>query len=340
MHSELKIKSKNKEYCVVFVDNLDFVENEIDQPNTITFIDSNVACLYPSLGENKTSVYCINCVENVKTLSGVIDIFNCMIASKANARTKLIVIGGGILQDLVGFCASTYCRGIDYVLVPTTLLAQADSCIGGKTSINFQDKKNIVGSFYPPYKIIIYPDFTDTLTNLDFISGLGEIYKFHILQNNIEEFVYDQNIQKLIYNGLKYKSHIIEIDEYDRAERKMLNFGHTFGHAFESVSEYEVPHGVAVILGSIVAIMISKNLGYHVDKYEAIIEAGMRLLRETNIQFRKEWFDYEKLNNVIKFDKKSTGKLTMVLFDAKPVIVDVEKIDMMQPILDNLYESI
>ena len=124
--------------------------------------------------------------ESIKNLNGTQLIYDKLIERKANINSKVLVIGGGILQDLVGFCASTYCRGIEYILVPTTLLAQADSCVGGKTSLNLPNKKNILGTFYPPSRILIYSNFTKTLSELDLISGFGEIFKFHILQNNIK----------------------------------------------------------------------------------------------------------------------------------------------------------
>ena len=145
MHSTLKIQSRIKNYTIHFIKDLNKVETLIDQPNTITFIDYNVAQLYPDLYRDTNIV--VECVENTKTLEGTHDIFDALIERKANIQTKLLVIGGGILQDLIGFCASTYCRGIEYNLIPTTLLSQADSCLGGKTSINFVDRKNIIGTF-------------------------------------------------------------------------------------------------------------------------------------------------------------------------------------------------
>lgn len=338
MHSTLKIASKVNDYEVIFVDSLQDIIKQIQQPNTITFIDFNVMILYPQL--NLQNVIIIRATEEVKTLEYAGKVFSKLSEYRANVKTKMIVIGGGILQDICGFCASTYCRGIEYVLIPTTLLAQADSCIGGKTSINFENKKNLLGTFYPPSQILIYPQFTKTLSKLDYISGLGEIYKFHILQNKIEDFNPDGDIETMIYDGLNYKIGILLRDEFDRGERKFLNFGHTFGHALESISNHEIPHGIAVIIGCMIAVDISDQFGFTVNNYDATIIKGVSLIKRSEMRFKKEWFDFEKLLPIIKSDKKSTGQLTMVLIDNNPFLKDIENLDIIQPILTKIYETI
>jgi 3-dehydroquinate synthase len=338
MYDILKISSKINNYELKFIESLNYITEIIQQPNTITFIDDNVAYLYPEL--NIFDATLINCIEQNKELQEVDKIIEVLSIKKANINTKLVVIGGGILQDLVGFCASIYSRGIEYVLVPTTLLSQADSCIGGKTSLNFHDRKNLLGTFYPPSSILIYPEFTQTLPELDYISGLGEIYKFHILQNKILNFDPLSPIKSMIYDGLKYKIDILSRDEFDKGERKFLNFGHTFGHALESTSKHEIPHGIAVIIGSMIAVMISKKLGYDVVNYDVIIEKGKLLLKNSKLQFKQEWFELNPLLEIIKSDKKSTGKLTMVLIDDKPFLENIENVRILQETLKQIYEII
>lgn len=338
MHNILEIKSRVSDYRLGFVDTIQEVEQYIDQPNTITFIDSNVSYLYPSLQREGNIV--LTSSEAIKSYAGVGDVLRLLTERRANIQTKLVVIGGGVLQDLVGFCASVYCRGIEYTLIPTTLLAQADSCVGGKTSINFESKKNIIGTFYPPTEIVIYSDFVKTLSRSDFYSGVGEIYKFHILQSKIDDINISFNIDRTVLEGLKYKTDILSRDEFDKGERRFLNYGHTFGHALETSSENTIPHGLAVILGCMIATRIACELGYTVDDYDKIITLGVVLLQASGIKLQPEWFDFDTLIEITKSDKKSTGKLTMVLVDDKPFLEVVENFSIVKKALKETYESI
>jgi len=168
MHEKLKIKSNIKDYTIEFFSKINEL-NCFDQ-NAKVVIDSNIHVLYPQFAQYNPII--IECTEDNKTLQGATVLLNKLIEAKANRFSKLIVIGGGIAQDVAGFCSSIFCRGIEYTLIPTTLLSQADSCIGGKTSINFEHKKNILGTFYPPSQILICEEFLKTLSNLDIISCL------------------------------------------------------------------------------------------------------------------------------------------------------------------------
>ena len=338
MYSTLEIQSKISNYSIHFIENLNAIQTLIDQPNTITFIDSNVSRLYPVLYRESNIV--VECTENVKTLDSTHIIFDNLIERKANIQTRLVVIGGGILQDLIGFCASTYCRGIQYDLVPTTLLSQADSCLGGKTSINVKGKKNILGTFYPPNNIYVCTEFLETLSILDYCSGLGEVYKFHILENRIDQFNIDGDITDMIYRGLLFKGDILSRDEFDKGERKYLNFGHTFGHALETTSQNNLPHGIAVILGCMIASRIASKLEYKVPNYNQLLEKGIELINKANIKLEQSWFDLESLLEIVKSDKKSTGKLTMVLSTDHNFLQDIEDIKMIKQALQETYESI
>lgn len=338
MHSTLEIQSKISNYSIHFIKSLNSIQALIDQPNTITFIDSNVSRLYPELHRDVNIV--VESTENAKTLEGTYKIFDDLIERKANIQTKLVVIGGGILQDLVGFCASTYCRGIQYDLVPTTLLSQADSCLGGKTSINIKGKKNILGTFYPPSNIYICTEFLKTLEVLDYCSGLGEVYKFHILENRVDQFNIDGDIDDMIYKGLVFKGDILSRDEFDKGERKYLNFGHTFGHALETASQNNLPHGIAIILGCMIASRVATKLQYEVPNYNVLLQKGVELIHRAGSKLEQSWFDLENLLEIVKSDKKSTGKLTMVLVDSKPFLEVVENFSIVQKALKETYESI
>ncbi len=338
MHNLLTIPSKLSNYPVDWVENIDEIKQQINSDNTITIIDKNVAMLYPDLCEHPSCII-IPAEESSKTLKMAGKLSKVLIKSKANTRTKLVAIGGGIVQDLVGFVASIYCRGIDYTLVPTTLLAQADSCIGGKTSINHGDRKNILGTFYPPTNILIYPGFIDTLTTTDYLSGWGEIYKFHILQGKMSEFSLD-DVDSCIQDGLKYKASILAIDEFDKGERRWLNYGHTFGHALETSSDHKIPHGLAVILGSMIATRIAHKLEYKVKDYDLILSTGINLIKQSGLKLKKSWFDFNELMEIVKSDKKSTGELTMALVDSKPNLVNVKDLSIVKEALKEVYESI
>lgn len=337
MHNILEIKSRVSDYRLGFVDTIQEIEQYIDQPNTIIFIDKNVSNLYPSLQRENNII--LTSSESIKSYAGVASILQKLTEHRANIQTKLVVIGGGILQDLIGFCASIYCRGIEYILIPTTLLAQTDSCVGGKTSINFDSKKNILGTFYPPTEIVIYSKFIKTLSQLDYYSGIGEIYKFHVLQNKIDQLNLE-NINAMIIDGLAYKTDILSRDEFDKGERRFLNYGHTFGHALETSSDNIIPHGLAVILGCMIATRVAYMLGHDVPDFDQVINKGIELFRASGGIVKSEWFDFNTLLEITKSDKKSTGKLTMVLVNTKPFLEVVENFSILQKALKETYESI
>ncbi|GAI32171.1 unnamed protein product, partial [marine sediment metagenome] len=196
-------------------------------------------------------------------------------------NNKLIAVGGGIIQDITGFVSSILLRGVEWIFYPTTLLAQSDSCIGSKTSINVDDFKNQLGTFYPPQRIILDVNFLKTLTLTDMKSGLGEIIKVHLLDgeksleyinSHYEQAFSDPAVVKdLIFRSLMIKKNIIEKDEFDKDYRNIMNYGHTFGHAIESVSNYEVCHGQAVTMGMDIANYISLKMGMLLDEPHEIM---------------------------------------------------------------------
>jgi 3-dehydroquinate synthase len=241
------------------------------------------------------------------------------VENKFKANTEVVIIGGGTLQDVAGFCCSIYSRGIKYRLVPTTLLAQCDSCVGGKTSINYSSTKNLLGTFYPPVEILICDKFLETLTDSDYKSGLGEVFKFKILQGKpVSEIHNKHNLNSTVRECLAYKISVIEVDEFDKSLRKLLNYGHTFGHALEITSQYSIPHGSAVIFGILIVNDIMEKLdeGSMIDT-KSIAEAGKELV--AHIELQKSWFDINKLVKIIKADKKNTGQINLVFPDSSTI---------------------
>ena len=210
--------------------------------------------------------------EEVKTLDSVQEIIDRLLEKSAKRNLTLITIGGGILQDITGFVASSLYRGINWIFLPTTLLAQADSCIGSKTSLNYKGYKNLIGSFYPPSHVIIDVAFLKTLKKVDFFSGLGEVVKLHLMgglektQRLIDIFPQmcareEDFLQEVILTSLNVKLDFISNDEFDLGRRNMLNYGHCFGHAIESVSDFAIPHGQAVVAGMILSNFVANQRG-------------------------------------------------------------------------------
>jgi 3-dehydroquinate synthase len=340
MHN-IKIKSKFGEYSVDFYDTVKTISEEIKE-NDIIIIDSNVYELYKEFNL-KNRIIKVNCLEDTKTLDTAIKIFRKLIENKIKFNATIFAIGGGILQDVAGFVCSIYCRGIDYNLIPTTLLSQCDSCIGGKTSINFESVKNILVSFYPPKKILVCTEFNNTLTREDVLSGFGEIIKFNILKNTIQSFneLFESDKRsQLVYESLLYKSNIIQIDEFDKKERKLLNFGHTFGHALESTSNYAIPHGTAVLLGILIANKVSKHLSLISESKEfELFSLIYDFISHQNL--KEHWFDFDKLLEIVKLDKKNTGTINMVLLtESEAVIREIQDLNILKQSTQEVYESI
>jgi len=289
-------------------------------PHRCYVVDENVWRLYKTsalapLDPSRTIIQPIN--ERLKTLESVSLLYDRLVDFPAKRNLTLVSIGGGILQDITGFAASTLYRGINWTYVPTTLLAQADSCIGGKTSLNYGHYKNLVGTFYPPSEVFIYTPFLATLQQQDFYSGLGEVVKLHImggqnavrsLQNLLPAIGRRDNeaLTTAVKDSLTVKLAYISEDEFDQGRRNMLNFGHCFGHALETTSDFLIPHGQAVMVGMMLANIASRNRGLLSRPLEA--ELRQELL-EPNLIVRpgRAHLEPEAVIDAMKRDKKRKG---------------------------------
>ena len=225
---------------------------------------------------------------------------------------KLVAIGGGIVQDITGFVSSILFRGVEWVFFPTTLLAQADSCIGSKTSINFMEAKNLVGTFYPPSKIFCCTDFLNTLEGREIKSGIGEILHYYLYEDSLKTddivenyslFFEDKSrLLPHIAESLSIKRIMVERDEFDTNERRVFNYGHTFGHAIEVISNYAVPHGQAVTLGMDLANYISFKIDLiDWDKYLSL----RKILKKNMPQFKLAENSLDLYMNTLSKDKKN-----------------------------------
>lgn len=338
---QITIKSSTKDYNINFYSTIENLISSFENQSLLFLIDEQVYQLYSKhFHKIKAHCYVIPASEHSKTLEYSSKVFNYLIDNNFKSDAHLVIIGGGILQDVGGFITSVFCRGINYTLVPTTLLAQCDSCIGGKTSINHNNRKNILGTFYPPNEIKICTQFLNTLSEFDLKSGYGELIKFYLLNNNLDNLNFD-NLEEAILYRLKYKGGIIERDEFDKGERKLLNFGHSFGHSLESTSEYNIPHGSAVIIGILIANEVSYNLGYVTKDYCIKIQNQL-LPHVKHLKINKEWFDFNNLLSYLKSDKKNTGgDINMILFNGKEYfITSVSDLSILKQSLNTINEII
>ena len=277
-----KIKSRiNGIYHVNFIDNLlsQFIE-EVKDENKIFIIDKKVQKYFSTeiqIITQKSRYILIESAENTKTLEFSQKIIKELINLNIRKDNLLVAIGGGITQDLVAFISSIIFRGIKWNFFPTTLLAQCDSCIGSKSSINFDKFKNLLGTFNPPSNIYIYPSFLDSLSEMEIKSGIGEMLHYFFtegldlpqkISDEYELLLKDRSkLSFYINNSLRIKKNIIEIDEFDTSIRHIFNYGHTFGHAIEAITNYEIFHGQAITIGMDIANFISFKLKY-INKYE------------------------------------------------------------------------
>lgn len=325
----LPIRSAQGNYEVEFIPSLQTLAQSLQKiPNSVTIIDRAVASTYrqplaPAL-QNRP-VLEVSATEEAKTPSGVLAAWEFFQKSNATKSTELVVIGGGIIQDIAQFAAHNYYRGIRWHFIPTTLLAQADSCIGGKCGINLGPYKNQLGVFHSPSRIGICLEFLKTLSDADVCSGYGEILKLHLTRSSAEWFsdlVANVNqggwrnpqLSRLIRQSLEVKRGVIEEDEYERDLRRILNYGHTFGHALESISRHQIPHGIAVAWGIDLVNYIAWQTGRIPEKHFETVHQFI----ETHFKWRlKEPVKADDLIHAIRRDKKVENTTIYLILPAK-----------------------
>jgi len=270
----------------------------------------------------------INANEKNKNQKTVNSILKTLLDKNFSRNDCLISIGGGITGDVSGFAASMFKRGMQFVNIPTTLLSQVDSSIGGKTGVNTSHGKNLIGSFYQPKLVISDIEFLKSLNKREIICGYGEILKHSIISNRKFFKYLDQNysnildlkspfIEKAIYLSCKVKQSVVEKDEKEINSRKVLNFGHTFAHAFEASLGYsrKLNHGEAVILGIQAALKFSyKNKFLKINDFKVLMKHIEKPELPSNI---KKYFSLKDINKIIEFmmiDKKNnSNRINLVL---------------------------
>lgn len=326
---KLSIHSNIRDYEAVFEETDAFVDSLSEYSQACFVVDESVWKIYSSTLLKQLSIEQVIVIpihENKKNLDTVQDLYDRLVEYPAKRNLTMISMGGGILQDISGFAASTIYRGINWIYIPTTLLAQADSCIGSKTSLNYGSYKNLVGTFYPPTRVHIYTPFLKTLQESDFYSGFGEVIKLHLmggreLFDSLVEFTplilrrESAALTKAIQQSLNIKISYMAGDEFDMGRRNLLNYGHDFGHAVESTSNFDVPHGQAVVFGMIAANMIAQQRGLLEAKLEREI-AEKLLLPNLLIKPRPNALEPDAMINAMKKDKKRVGdNLALIMMD-------------------------
>lgn len=259
--------------------------------------------------------------ERSKTLASVSRLYQALFDQAADRRTVVVALGGGVIGDMAGFVAATYVRGLDFVQVPTTLLAQVDSSVGGKTGVNFgsaqNSAKNLIGSFHQPRLVVIDPDTLHTLPLRERRSGLAEVIKYGIIGD--KDFfsllaremaglldLSSPDLEHVLAHSCALKARVVEQDEHESGLRAILNFGHTVGHALEALTQYRTyTHGEAIALGMVSAALVGEEVGV-TDPSDT--EALMLLLRAAGFAVRLDpAYSVDEITRLLAWDKKSIG---------------------------------
>jgi len=261
--------------------------------------------------------------EEYKTMDTVLSILDRLFENRFDRKSLLIAFGGGVIGDMTGFSASIFQRGIDFIQIPTTLLSQVDASVGGKTGVNNQFGKNLIGSFYQPKAVYIDPNFLNTLPNREYSAGVAEVVKMAVMFD--EEFfrflqksdLKDRaNIEKMIARSVSLKAEVVNQDEKESGIRAVLNYGHTFAHVIENETNYSrYLHGEAVAMGMVMANELAVELGLLTQKEANEIE---ELLKQNGLPTRYKIEDIDSFYEHFFLDKKSNrGKISFILPNGK-----------------------
>jgi len=332
---EVIVELKERSYPIYFdyegFDRVgDLIKKHVRSSKTFVITDSNVYPLYfekieESLKKSGFDVTheVIPAGETSKTMEMAQRLLEVAYDSGLLRDSSIIALGGGVVGDIAGFVAATYMRGIDFIQIPTTLLAQVDSSVGGKVAVNLKKGKNIVGAFYQPKMVYIDISVLRTLSKREVLGGLAEVIKYGVIRD-FDLFTYvEENLDNIlrlekedlihiVRRSCEIKAKIVSLDEKEESLRAILNFGHTIGHAIEALTGYEkYIHGEAVAIGMVYEARLAFNLGY-ID--EGYLERIVNLIKGSGLPTDYEGIEKTDMLNVIKLDKKMReGKINFVL---------------------------
>ena len=323
-----------KDYEILFENSFDNLTEEVKKlagadRKLCIITDETVAGLYAeqvkSLLEKEFSgvyVFAFEAGEKSKNLETVQKVYTYLIEKGFERKDMLLALGGGVVGDLTGFCAATYLRGVDFIQIPTTLLSQVDSSIGGKTGVDFQQYKNMVGAFKMPRLVYINTATLDSLPPREFACGMGEVMKAGLIKDGnfygwLINSLYEiqdkdpETIKLLLYNSCDIKRRVVEKDPFEQGERALLNLGHTVGHAIEKAKNFTLLHGECVALGCVAAAFISyKRQMLSFDEYYEIRDMFVPF----GLPITVEDIDPDEILKLTKNDKKmNNGKIRFIL---------------------------
>ena len=330
----IKVKT-SQEYSVLVgsgaIERISSELKEILKANRIMIIsDDNVAPLHLENLKNKLSEF--NCYTHIlkngeenKNIEAVLGILSHMQAEEFDRDDAVIALGGGVVGDISAFSASIYMRGIDFVNIPTTLLSQVDSSVGGKTGVDFGGAKNIVGSFYQPKLVVCDTDYLNTLKPEIFADGCAEVIKYAFIGDiellKVIEDGIRKNIDEIVYKCVSDKNDGVSNDDFDRGLRGLLNFGHTIGHAVESLSSYSISHGSAVSIGMRIVTEAFEKVGIC---EKGVAEKLISVLKANNLPLDCG-YSVDDIISAVRKDKKKSGDSISVIVPKELCKCEIEK---------------
>ncbi len=348
MRQTLNVKiGENKEYSIDISDggfeklNREVYELTKNQKRLVVMSKKVYKLYSEDLNFSDDEIYVFPDGEKEKNYKNYLKILNRAIELGLTRKDVIIAVGGGVVGDIAGFTASTYMRGIDFIQIPTTLLAAVDSSVGGKTAIDLPNAKNVVGTFYQPKKVFINTNFFNTLDNRQYLSGLGEVLKYAFIEESCKHdvplFLYEfltlscekiiqrepLTLIRLIEYCLKLKIAVVSEDEKESGLRKVLNLGHTLGHALETITKYKkYTHGQAVAYGMFFIFDWAYKKEYINYSYYRL---SLDLLEKYGFKPLDTYYPTDKLIDIMKKDKKATSdKITFIVPSGKKQVKEIK----------------
>lgn len=361
MANRITVNKENKPcYDILITKGFDDLKEELSKVSLESkkyaiITDSQVGPIYADTVKaqldnfaTEVCIYSFKAGEESKNLDTINEIYDFLLENNFTRSDVLVALGGGVVGDMTGFVAATYMRGIDFIQIPTTLLSQVDSSIGGKTGVDYKQYKNIIGAFNMPRLVYINTETLNTLDGRQFYAGMAEVMKYGLIRrsafyvwliDNMYE-IHEKDMAALEYmiaQSCQIKKEYVEKDPYDKGDRAILNFGHTIGHAIEKAMDFKLLHGECVALGSVAAAFISWKKGYiEMDDYYEIRDMFVPF----NLPISIDSIDAESILDNIKYDKKHSGSTLSFISLKKVGKAFIDTTVTKEEILDVLNEII